>query len=226
MFGKKSISKLVMAFAALTALSVATVEASAANTNMKAARKAKAPAPNMMDELNPFDPNVEKQLEEFDHVYEKETKQSPMLLGEFGASALSLGGNCFRGQCALYALIHRSSQTMYLFENGNPIATWPVSTGIPGMDTPDFDRHPNGRIYDQYSSLTYPGGNYQGLGNMPYAVFIQGGFAIHGTGKGNWKRLGKKASHGCIRVHPDNAFVFNRLVRQYGVKNVWIQVTE
>jgi hypothetical protein len=52
----------------------------------------------------------------------------------------------------------------------------------------------------------------------------RGGFAIHGTGRGNWRKLGNKASHGCIRVHPDNALIFNRLVRENGIKNVWITV--
>jgi lipoprotein-anchoring transpeptidase ErfK/SrfK len=59
---------------------------------------------------------------------------------------------------------------------------------------------------------------------MPYAVFIEGGFAIHGTMRSNWKYLGQRASHGCVRLHPDNAFIVNRLVRQYGVENTWIQV--
>jgi len=73
-------------------------------------------------------------------------------------------------------------------------------------------------------SSKFPGGDYNGLGNMPYAVFVDGGFAIHGTTRGNWPLLGQVASHGCIRVHPDNGFIFNRLVRQHGVKNTWITI--
>jgi len=59
---------------------------------------------------------------------------------------------------------------------------------------------------------------------MPYAVFISGGYAIHGTTRGNWSRLGKPASHGCIRLHPDNGQIFNVLVRRNGISNVWITV--
>ena len=92
------------------------------------------------------------------------------------------------------------------------------------VKTPNFDRHPDGRFYDYYDSTKYPGGDYKGLGNMPYAVFIEGGFALHGTPQGNWPWLGRPASHGCVRQHPDDAFRLNRLVRATGVANVWITV--
>lgn len=69
-----------------------------------------------------------------------------------------------------------------------------------------------------------PGGDYNGLGNMPYAVFIRGGYAIHGTVKSNWSKLGTPASKGCIRLHPDNGFIFNRLVRASGVALAWVSV--
>ena len=90
--------------------------------------------------------------------------------------------------------------------------------------TPYMDQNPNGRIYDRYTSVTNPGGDYNGLGNMPYAVFIRGGYAVHGTTRGNWPNLGKPASKGCIRLHPDNGFIFNRLVRSYGIYRTWITV--
>ena len=133
---------------------------------------------------------------------------------------------CVREQCEVWAQVVRSTQTMYLYIRGQLQGTWKISSGIPGRGTPNFDKHPDGRIYDRYTSLKFPGGDYQGLGNMPYAVFISGGFAIHGTAQSNWKRLGSKASHGCIRIHPDNAYYFNRLVRQVGVRYTWITVQE
>lgn len=171
-------------------------------------------------EFDPFDPNAEQMLQEFDKHIQEETGSAPFLpdLNIFKAST------CYRLSCSVYAVVDKRSQTMYLYLNGQQIGQWAVSTGVPGRGTPDFDTHPDGRIYDKYSSKKYPGGNYNGLGNMPYAVFIRGGFAIHGTPKGNWSKLGKQASHGCIRVHPENALVFNRLVRQYGQYNTWITV--
>lgn len=69
-----------------------------------------------------------------------------------------------------------------------------------------------------------PGGDYNGLGNMPYAVFVRGGYAIHGTVQANWSKLGTPASKGCIRLHPDNGLIFNRLVRALGVALAWVSV--
>lgn len=210
---------------------------------------------NIIEELNPFDPNIESTLLELDQQYIEQTGKSPYLdgasvglyestedtLGLFENTGLESG--CRRITCAVYANIKKSEQKMYLYVNGQLQAvvngqlqpsstnegTWLVSTGLPGHETPTFDRHPNGRIYDQYSSRTYPGGQYidpQGrrMGNMPYAVFISGGFAMHGTPVGNYSKLGRKASHGCVRMHSENGLLFNRLVRQYGIDQTWIHI--
>lgn len=171
---------------------------------------------NSLDKLNPRDANTEKELQEFDKEYEEATGK---------ASHIPVGnGTCYQMQCPVFALVDKETQTLSLYVNGELVDQWKTSTGAGGYETPNFDRRPNGRIYDRYTSKTYPGGDYEGFGNMPFAVFIEGGYAIHGTGKGNWKKLGKKASHGCIRIHPDNAKIFNGLVRQYGIANTWITV--
>jgi hypothetical protein len=172
-----------------------------------------------LDELDPNDPNIEAKLAEIDQVYQQETGLSAHLRSPH---FFSMG--CRREMCAVYARVEKSEQKLYLYVNGNLQAVFATSTGVPGRGTPNFDTHPDGRIYDRYTSTKFPGGDFNGLGNMPYAVFISGGFAIHGTGKSNWKKLGRVASHGCIRIHPDNALIFNRLVRQYGGANTWITV--
>lgn len=175
---------------------------------------------NDMDELDPFDPNIEEKLNMMDEVYEQETgipAHLPDTSGRFQST-------CYQATCSVWAHVNKAKQLMSLYENGQLIGQFATSTGTPGHGTPNFDQRPNGRIYDRYTSTKYPGGDYNGLGNMPYAVFIKGGFAIHGTGKSNWPKLGRVASHGCIRIHPDNAYRFNRLVRQYGVANSWITV--
>lgn len=178
---------------------------------------------NGMDELDPYDPNIEQILERMDREYYEQTGELPF------SAALDLfaqkqSTRCYRATCKVWAQVVKAEQKMYLYVNGSLVNAWPVSTGVRGHGTPNFDRHPNGRIYDRYTSTKYPGGDYLNLGNMPYAIFIEGGFAIHGTGKGNWKKLGKEASHGCVRVHPDNAFKFNRLVREAGIYNTWITI--
>ncbi|MFM6928840.1 MAG: L,D-transpeptidase [Bdellovibrio sp.] len=179
--------------------------------------------PNMIEDLNPFDPNIEKVLEEYDRIYEEETGKSAHINNVLD-DVIGIFGGCSRNNCAVWAQVVKSSQRLYLYVNGSARGSWPVSTGMAGYTTPNFDRHPDGRIYDRYTSAKYPGGDYNGLGNMPYAVFITGGYALHGTPQGNWSKLGKPASHGCIRMHPDNGYMFNRLVRSYGIRNVWITV--
>ena len=46
---------------------------------------------------------------------------------------------------------------------------------------------------------------------MPYSIFLSGGYAIHGSYE--ISHLGSPASHGCIRLHPENAAVLFALVR-------------
>lgn len=169
------------------------------------------------EELNPYDPDIESKLEELDEVFaEPETDMGALFKGT------NLG--CRQTQCAVFLHVSKSRQLAELYLNGVYQSTFLVSTGSRSHPTPNFDRHPNGRIYDRYSSTKFPGGDYQGYGNMPFVVFIEGGFAVHGTPESNWKNLGKQASHGCVRVHPDNGRMFNRLVRQAGVLNTWITI--
>jgi lipoprotein-anchoring transpeptidase ErfK/SrfK len=49
---------------------------------------------------------------------------------------------------------------------------------------------------------------------MPHSIFFLGGYAIHGTDAVG--RLGRPASHGCVRLHPSNAATLYSLVRQSG----------
>lgn len=126
----------------------------------------------------------------------------------------------------LWARISKKKQLMQLYIDGKLVDSFKVSTGDKKHETPAFDINPSGPVFNKYTSKKYPGGNFNGLGNMPYVVFIQGGFAIHGTTKGNIPKLGKKASHGCVRLHPDNAKIFNNIVKAIGLENTWVTITE
>lgn len=57
---------------------------------------------------------------------------------------------------------------------------------------------------------------------MPWSVFFQGGYAIHGTTA--VRRLGQPASNGCVRLHPKDAKVFYQLVRANGLENTTVGV--
>lgn len=174
---------------------------------------------NLLDELDPQAPDIEEKLREMDEAYLKMTGQMPFLKKDDGKE-----GMCYRNGCPLWARANLSEQLMYVYVDGAVKYVFLTSSGKKGYTTPYLDENPNGRIYDRYSSSTYPGGDYNGLGNMPYAVFVRGGYAVHGTVESNWAKLGTPASKGCLRLHPDNAFIFNRLVRAYGVAQSWVTV--
>ncbi|MEO6833511.1 MAG: L,D-transpeptidase [Chitinophagaceae bacterium] len=133
---------------------------------------------------------------------------------------------CKGKSCFLYADIIKSSQKLYLYIGGALVDSFKVSTGIRKRETPDMSLNPSGPLLVKYTSKKFPGGNYMGLGNMPYVVFVRGGYAIHGTTPGNFRNLGTRASHGCIRLHPNNAHIFYELIKLIGLKQSWIRVRD
>lgn len=181
------------------------------------------------EELNPYADDIREVIDANDALYEKgETHPYQSFLKVLEPS-------CYRETCPVYIEVDKSRQRATFFLNGVPQgAEWKVTTGMKGYTTPNFDKafdlEPNGtfRSYvGYYSSSKYPGGDYKGLGNMPYATFIKTGkgWAIHGTPEKNILRLGTvPLSHGCIRVHPDNAKLFGVYARKYGARRTWIWV--
>lgn len=134
--------------------------------------------------------------------------------------------SCREIQCKVFIHVVKSKQKLFLYVDGNPVDSFAASTGHKNHPTPDINMHPNGPTFEKYTSRKYPGGNYQGLGNMPYVVFVQGGYAIHGTTPGNFLKLGHRASHGCIRLHPNDAKKVYELVNLHGLQNTWVKVNE
>lgn len=133
---------------------------------------------------------------------------------------------CQEIECNVFIHVVKSSQKLFLYEKGTAIDSFSVSTGTKKHPTPDINMRPEGPTFIKYSSRKYPGGNYKGLGNMPYVIFIKGGYAIHGTTPGNFLKLGHRASHGCIRLHPDYAKKVYELVNIYGLQNTWVKVND
>lgn len=133
---------------------------------------------------------------------------------------------CREKECLLYAEVVKSTQTLYLYINGEIKDSFKVSTGVKKYETPEMSVRPAGPLFTKYTSRKFPGGDYKGLGNMPYAVFVRGGYAIHGTTPGNFSKLGNRASHGCIRLHPDNGRIFYELVKAIGLEHTWVRVRE
>jgi lipoprotein-anchoring transpeptidase ErfK/SrfK len=114
------------------------------------------------------------------------------------------------------ARIDLSEQRMQVFENGFLRYTWPVSTARRGYVTPTGNYRPT-RMHKMWYSRKYDNSP------MPHSIFFRGGYAIHGTGE--VKRLGTPASHGGIRLHPENARELYNMVSSVGAKNVRISIT-
>ena len=110
-----------------------------------------------------------------------------------------------------------SSQTMTVLVRGKIAHTWKVSTAGRGYVTPTGFWTPY-RMHVMWRSRKYDNAP------MPHSIFFHEGYAIHATP--HIKRLGKPASHGCVRLHPDNAKALFALVRQYGPSAVRISVEQ
>ena len=113
----------------------------------------------------------------------------------------------------LTARIDLSNQTMVVTHRGVVKYRWKVSTGRRGYYTP------TGSYSPKWLSKYHRSRKYNNA-PMPYAIFFRGGYAVHGTDQ--ISRLGRPASHGCVRLHPGNAAKLFSLVRREGFKNTRI----
>lgn len=113
------------------------------------------------------------------------------------------------------AKIDISSQRMYVYKNGRRLYSWKVSTGRGRYRTPTGSYRPTVMRRMHYSS------KYNNA-PMPFSIFFRGGYAIHGTN--HISRLGRPASHGCVRLHPRNAATLYRLVKRAGARNTSIRI--
>ena len=117
----------------------------------------------------------------------------------------------------IIAVVDKSDQKLHLFENGLKKYTWDVSTARNGKVTP------TGKWNAQWLSKYHKSSIYNNA-PMPYSIFYDGNFAIHGTDQIG--RLGTPASSGCVRLHPENAAVLFAMVEQAGKSNFAIKVVE
>ncbi len=111
--------------------------------------------------------------------------------------------------------IDLSKQQMDVIVVGYHEYTWDVSTARRGYQTPTGDFRVNWMTPMHYSE------QYD-MSPMPHSIFFTEGIAIHGTEE--IKHLGRPASHGCIRLSPDNARTLYQLVKIYGMGNTKISV--
>lgn len=117
---------------------------------------------------------------------------------------------------SLVANISLSNQTMTVSQNGVVRHRWKVSTARKGYVTP------MGSYSAKWVSRNHRSRKYDNA-PMPFAVFFKGGYAVHATY--DLKRLGRPASHGCVRLHPNDAAQFFSMATQSGLSNTRIVIT-
>ena len=113
------------------------------------------------------------------------------------------------------AKIDLSSQRMTVYVHGVPYYHWRVSTGRKGYRTP------RGYFRPTFMKRFHRSTIYNNA-PMPYSIFFNGGIAIHGTN--HIRRLGRTASHGCVRLHPAHAATLYDLVQRHGMRKTRIIV--
>lgn len=132
-------------------------------------------------------------------------------------TALVLGFLAFSGSAfatSVLITVNKVSQKMTVKVDGDTEYVWPVSTGARGYDTPSGKFRPFRMEKDHFSKEWDDA-------PMPNSIFFTPeGHAIHGSF--HVKSLGRKASHGCVRLAPENAAVLYSLVQHVGMQNTTV----
>jgi len=134
------------------------------------------------------------------------------LTGMFVAAILllSLAGGA---RADVEVRIDKVSQRMSVSVNGEHRYSWAVSTGVHGT--------PSGMFRPQSLDRNHRSALFNNA-PMPYSIFYDRNFAIHGTP--HVAQLGGVASHGCVRLHPANAAILFSLVQKEGLGNTRITI--
>jgi lipoprotein-anchoring transpeptidase ErfK/SrfK len=112
--------------------------------------------------------------------------------------------------------VDKNTQQMSVTVDGVPRYQFKVSTGRAGYGTPNGVYHPEWMAKRWFSKEYYNS-------PMPHSIFFHRGYAIHGSYEIN--RLGGPASHGCIRLHPNDAAALFALVQSEGMAETTIMVS-
>jgi len=113
--------------------------------------------------------------------------------------------------------VDKLNQRMTVSVDGSQRWQWPVSTGVRGHDTPS-GAYTTFRMEKEHFSKEWDDAP------MPHSIFFtMKGHAIHGSMY--TKYLGRPASHGCVRISPENAELLFALVKKEGMLNTKVILT-
>lgn len=139
------------------------------------------------------------------------------LLMIFGVACATIPALAKAPSKSVVISISKISQKMTVTVDGAKKYVWPVSTGAAGYSTPSGEFRPFRMEKDHFSSEWDDA-------PMPHSIFFTArGHAIHGSF--HVKSLGRRVSHGCVRLHPDNAAKLFSLVSKRGMQNTKVVVT-
>lgn len=133
----------------------------------------------------------------------------------FAATGLAEAATKSKAPPKVEIYVDISNQTMKVEVNGWTYGRWRVSTARDGYYTPRGSWRPF-LLKKMHYSRKYDNSP------MPNSIFFLGGYAIHATYYVN--QLGRPASHGCIRLHPQNAEKLYSLVQKHGMKSTRITI--
>jgi lipoprotein-anchoring transpeptidase ErfK/SrfK len=131
------------------------------------------------------------------------------------ALTIALGTAGSAAAANVVARVDISTQTMTVTQNGAVKYQWRVSTARAGKVTP------TGSWSAKWLSKNHKSSRYRGA-PMPYAIFYNGNYAVHGTNQVS--RLGRPASAGCVRLDTGNAAKLYSLAQRVGLKNFKVVV--
>jgi L,D-transpeptidase catalytic domain len=131
--------------------------------------------------------------------------------------SIALAAAATGAQAEILITVNKSAQRMTVVRDGQSLYSWPVSTGRSGYATPS----------GSYTAFRMEADHHSDEWDdapMPHSIFFTKiGHAIHGTFDA--KNLGKPASHGCVRLSPENAATLFELVKQEGVTKTKVVLT-
>jgi len=113
--------------------------------------------------------------------------------------------------------VDKATQKMTVFLDDVQQYEWPVSTGLPGYTTP------SGTYTTSSMNKIWYSREWDNAPMFHAIFFTKRGHAIHGTVEE--RKLGKAASHGCVRISRANAETLFALVKQNGLENTQVVLT-
>ena len=127
------------------------------------------------------------------------------------------GGTPVQPATRVLITVDKAAQRMRVTVDGKLRHSWPVSTGRAEFETPAGNFRPL-RLAKEHYSREWDDAP------MPHSIFFTDrGHAIHGSNA--TRQLGRRASHGCVRLAPSKAATLFKLVQSEGPSATKVTVT-